>query len=115
MADAKIREVYFTEEFNTFFESLDDKVKQKYLWTMHITETIKDLPSTYVKKLVDSNFYEMRVCVANNQYRTVIFTTDTGNITSAKEVYLLNSFLKRSTKDYKKQVKIATKLLEELL
>ena len=115
MAETKVREVYFSDEFNTFFESLDNKVKEKYLWTIQITETIKDLPSSYVKKLVDSDFYEMRVCVANNQYRTIIFTTDTGNIISAKEIYLLNSFLKRSTKDYKKQLKVATKLLEELL
>lgn len=46
-----------------------------------------------------------------NEYRTVIFTMDNENVMLATKIILLNAFLKKSTKDYKKQIKIAEKIL----
>ena len=40
-----------------------------------------------------------------NEYRTVIFTMDNENVMLATKIILLNAFLKKSTKDYKKQIK----------
>ena len=47
-------------------------------------------------------------------YRTVLFAIDSDNFVKATEIYLLNSFLKKSTKDYKKQIEIAKKIMKEV-
>ena len=115
MADRKVRTVYYSEEFKRFFDDLDTRVREKYLWTIQITETVQVLPTKYVKKLEGTEFYEMRVSVGYNEYRTVLFAIDSDNFVKATEIYLLNSFLKKSTKDYKKQIEIAKKIMKELL
>ena len=56
----------------------------------------------------------MRVSVGMNAYRTILFTIDNDNINNAKKVILLNAFMKKSTKDYKKEIKTATKILKGL-
>lgn len=111
----KVREVYHSKEFEDFFKSLNKRVQEKYLWTIYITETIKVLPSKYVKKVIDTEFYEMRVSIGYNEYRTIIFATDCGNVSMAKEIYLLNGFLKKSSKNYKNQIRIAIKIMEGLI
>ena len=69
------------------------------------------LSTKFVKRLDNTDFYEMRVSLGNNEYRTVIFTMDNENVMLATKIILLNAFLKKSTKDYKKQIKIAEKIL----
>lgn len=56
----------------------------------------------------------MRVSVGTNEYRTILFTMDSNNVINATKIVLLNGFLKKSTKDYKKQVAIAQKILKGL-
>jgi Phage derived protein Gp49-like (DUF891). len=56
----------------------------------------------------------MRVSVGTNEYRTMLFSINHENIIQATEVILLNGFLKKSSKDYDKQIKKATKILEDL-
>ena len=114
MADRKVRTVYYSEEFKRFFDDLDTRIREKYLWTIQITETVQVLPTKYVKKLEGTEFYEMRVSVGYNEYRTVLFAIDSDNFVKATEIYLLNSFLKKSTKDYKKQIEIAKKIMKEV-
>ena len=114
MADRKVRTVYYSEEFKRFFDDLDTRVREKYLWTIQITETVQVLPTKYVKKLEGTEFYEMRVSVGYNEYRTVLFAIDSDNFVKATEIYLLNSFLKKYTKDYKKQIEIAKKIMKEV-
>ncbi len=45
---------------------------------------------------------------------TIIFAIDNDDFMQATRVLLLNSFLKKSSKDYKKQLRLAEKLLDEL-
>lgn len=54
----------------------------------------------------------MRIQV-NNEYRVIVFTLDHDNITQSKEILFLNGFIKKSTKDYDKQIKKAAKILEQ--
>ena len=68
--------------------------------------------SKFVKRLVDTDFYELQVSVATNEYRTIIFDIDNENIVNATQILLLNAFLKKSTKDYKKQIKIAENIIK---
>ena len=108
-----IRTVYQTEEFISFYNSLPEAVQKKYDYTLDIVQRIYALPTKFVKQLTGTRFYEIRVAIGSNAYRTVIFATNSDNIITATEIYLLNSFLKKSEKDYKKQIAIAEKIIEE--
>ena len=56
----------------------------------------------------------MRVSVSTNEYRTILFTIDADNFMEAKNIILLNSFLKKDTKQYKSEIQKANKILESL-
>ena len=62
------------------------------------------LPVKYIKHLDGTNLYEMRVSVGSNEYRTVLFAIDNSNVILSTKIILLNGFLKKSTKDYDKQI-----------
>ena len=53
----------------------------------------------------------MRVSVGSNEYRTVLFAINHENIILATQILVLNAFLKKSEKDYKKQIEIAERIL----
>ena len=71
------------------------------------------LSTKFVKHLENKNLYEMRVSVNTNEYRTILFAVDNDNIILSKRILLLNGFLKKSTKDYSKQIKVAKQILED--
>lgn len=56
----------------------------------------------------------MRISIGSNEYRTILFAIDHSNIIEATRIILLNGFLKKSSKDYKKQIDIAVKILNKL-
>lgn len=56
----------------------------------------------------------MRVSIGTNEYRTVIFAIDNHNFIEAGNVILLNGFLKKDNKDYRKQIEIANTILKNL-
>ena len=109
--DNDIRELYFSDEFAEFYGMLQDKVKAKFEHTMDIIRTEYVLSTKFVKHLEHTDLYEMRVSV--NEYRTILFAVDNENIILSKKILLLNGFLKKSTKDYSKQIKIAERILKD--
>ena len=111
--DSGIRELYFSDEFTEFYEKLQDKVKAKFGHTMDIIRTEYVLNTKFVKHLENTDLYEMRVSVNFNEYRTILFAVDNDNIILSKRILLLNGFLKKSTKDYSKQIKVAKQILED--
>jgi hypothetical protein len=66
-----------------------------------------------VKHLENTELYEMRISVGNNAYRTILFAMDNRNVMLAQRILLLNGFIKKSTKDYNKQIKQAYKILKQ--
>lgn len=108
-----IRELYFSDEFVEFYDKLQDKIKAKFEHTMDIIKTEYILSTKFVKHLENTDLYEMRVSVNSNEYRTILFAVDDDNIILSKKILLLNGFLKKSTKDYNKQIKIAKQILED--
>jgi len=81
---------------------------------MQIIRTQKVVSIKFVKKLQDTEFYEVRVSVGTNEYRTLLVATDNVNFMEATRVILLNSFLKKSTKQYRQEIeKARTILIEE--
>ena len=111
---ADIRVIYKSAEFELFYNGLNNNVKLKFEHVFNVIQTVYAIPVKFVKRLVDTDLYEMRVSVGSNEYRTVLFAIDHDNIIESSRILLLNGFLKKSEKDYKKQIFIAKKILEEL-
>lgn len=111
---ADIRVIYKSAEFELFYNGLNNNVKLKFEHVFNVIQTVYAIPVKFVKRLVDTDLYEMRVSVGSNEYRTVLFAIDYDNIIESTRIILLNGFLKKSEKDYKKQIFIAKKILEEL-
>ena len=93
----EIRVVYKTPQFEAFYASLPVKVQ-----------------TIFVKHLENTDLYEMRVSVGNNEYRTILFAVDKSNIIESTKIVLLNGFLKKSTKEYRKQIELAQSILKKL-
>lgn len=109
-----IRVIYKSQEFELFYEGLTENVKQKFEHVFNVIQTVYALPNKFVKHLVNTDLYEMRVSVGTNEYRTVLFAIDHDNIIQSTRILLLNGFLKKSEKDYKKQICKAEKILKDL-
>lgn len=107
-----MRVLFKTLEFTEFLESLDLATQQKidYLSEILITQNI--INTKVAKKLINTDFYEVRVQV-KNEYRIIVFTIDHDNINQSKNILLINGFMKKSTKDYDKEIKRALKILEQ--
>ena len=100
-------------EFDEFYNSLSANVQNKVKYAMNIIAEVKVINSKLVKKLVDTDFYELRISVGN-EYRVILFTIDHENLIEAEQILLLNGFLKKSTKDYKKEILRAEQILNSL-
>ena len=109
-----LRELFLTDEFQLFYGTLPDKVKHKFDYVLDIIRTERVLTAKHVKHLENTKLYEFRVSVSSNEYRTIMFTMDNENIILAKNIIVLNGFLKKSTKDYRKQIEIAQTILNRL-
>ena len=109
-----IRIIYKTKEFEEFYNSLSTRVKDKFEYTFELVQTVYTLPVKYVKHLDGTDLYEMRVSVGSNEYRTVLFAIDNRNVILSTKIILLNGFLKKSTKDYNKQIAKAIRILKDL-
>ena len=109
-----IRKVYWTAEFTEFYNGLPEKVRVKFDYVLEIVKTERVISTKFVKHLENTDLYEMRVSVGSNEYRTVMFTMDNENVMLATEIILLNAFLKKSSKDYKKQIRLAENILNNI-
>ena len=73
----------------------------------------KLIPTRFVKKLTDTDFYELRISV-DNEIRVILFSADNENINLTSSIILLNGFVKKSTKDYDKEITKAINILRKL-
>ena len=108
-----MRTIIRTPEFDTFYQSLPASVQNKVKYALNVMAEIKVVNTKLVKKLVDTDFYELRISVGN-EYRVILFTIDHENFIEAEQIILLNGFMKKSTKDYKTEIKTAQKILNSL-
>ena len=102
-----------TSAFEEFYATLTDKVQEKVDYVSNILIQNKVVSTKFVKKLENTEYYEMRISVGN-EYRVILFTINHSNLIEATQVLLLNGFIKKSTKDYKKQIEIADKIIQSL-
>ena len=108
-----MRTVIRSTEFDEFYNSLPANVQNKVKYAMNIIAEVKVVNIKLVKKLIDTNFYELRISVGN-EYRVILFTIDHENFIEAQQILLLNGFMKKSTKDYKKEIQKAELILNSL-
>jgi hypothetical protein len=108
-----MREIKKSPEFNEFYEKQPAKVQAKLDWGIQAIGRLNIISANLVKKLVDTDFYEMRVSM-DNEYRVVLLAIGHDNIMKANVVYFLNCFVNKSTKDYKKQITIAYNIVKKL-
>jgi hypothetical protein len=109
-----IRQIFLSNEFSLYYEELSEKLKDKYTYAMRIIETQKIVSTKFVKKIQETEFYEVRVSIGTNEYRTLLVAIDNINFIEATKVVLLNSFQKKDTKQYRKEIeKARTIIIEE--
>jgi hypothetical protein len=109
-----MREILITPECLEFIDSQDKRVSDKFFQLIEVIEEVKVVHSNFIKKLTNTNFYELRI-KSGNEIRVIIFTVDHSNFSECSKAICLNGFLKKSTKDYKKAIKQAEKLLKNYL
>ena len=69
----EVRETIHSVEYDEYYASLDVKIKTKYDYVEMIIKTQYVVNKKFVKNLEGTEFYEARVSVGNNEYRTIIF------------------------------------------
>ena len=102
-----------TKDFDDFYNSLPSNIQNKVKYAMNVIADVKVVNTKLVKKLIDTDFYELRISVGN-EYRVILFTIDHENFIEAEQILLLNGFIKKSTKDYKKEIQKAEQILNSL-
>lgn len=106
-----MRNIEVSKECLEFINESGERVELKFYYLLEIMLEERVVSSKFVKKLIDTNYYELRIS-AGNEYRVILFTVNHTNFNECTEVICLNGFLKKSTKDYKKAIKLADKILE---
>ncbi|MCB2170982.1 MAG: type II toxin-antitoxin system RelE/ParE family toxin [Deltaproteobacteria bacterium] len=85
-----------------FLESLTPKQAQKTTWVLKLIEELPTIPTSYLKKLVNSdNIWEVRVVVGNNIFRLL------GFFDGSKLIVLNHAFQKKTQKTPSQAIKIA--------
>ena len=108
-----MRSLIRSTEFDAFYQTLPASVRQKMLYAFSVITEIRTVSTNLVKKLVGTDFYELRISV-DNEYRVILLAVDHDNFIAAEQILLLNGFMKKSTKDYKKEIAKAQRILNNL-
>jgi len=109
-----MRNIILSEEFEAYYNAQPDKIRKKFDYALNILRTENVPNAKFVKHLTNTDFYELRVSIGTNEYRSLLLSLDDDNIINATQVLVLNTFLKKSEKDYPKQIKIAETILKKL-
>ena len=106
------RTVYKSKAFEYFYSSLNERTKKKADYVLQIIQDEEVVSSKFAKKIISSDFYELRIST-DNEYRTLMFTMDDENLINASKILLLNGFIKKSESDYSKQIIIAKNIMNK--
>ena len=108
--------IFYKDYFSDFYSAQSLKVKEKIKYCLSLLEERKNVPTKFVKYIINSEgIYEIRVRVGNNQYRILFFFEEGNLIDGGKVVIVVNGFVKKNDTDLKKAVKKAEKLRLEYL
>lgn len=101
MEEIKFRNIQlYKEYFSDFYNKQKQKVKDKILWTFKIVETLKQVPTDYLKHIEGTDgLYEIRVQTGSDIFRIFCF------FDKGKLVVLANGFQKKHKKLLKQKLK----------
>lgn len=108
------RELIYSKEYQEFEANSKPRIREKLQYATVLLETLYPIPTKFVKKLTNTDFYELRISV-DNEVRVILFAIDNANINLSRRIILLNGFIKKSTKDYAKEVEKAIHILRRIL
>ena len=87
------RELIYSPAYLKFMANANGRTKEKLNYAAAILEHLYPIPTKFVKKLVNTDFYEMRVSV-DNEVRVILFSLASMRIpSSAGIVDLLETVL----------------------
>jgi len=109
-----MRTIYRSPEFDEYYSSLSDRVRVKIDYALSVIQQVKVVNTKLVKKIENTDFYELRISV-DNEHRVFMFSIDNDNFIEASQILMLNGFVKKSTKDYKKQAVVANSILSKYM
>ena len=115
MEEKLIRRIIYSDEFEEYYASMNEQLKKKYDYALQIVKSQYVVSSKIVKSLENTDFYELRISISSNEYRTILLAVDHDNFIQSKNVLLLNSFLKKDTKQYKAEIKKAKNIVKRYL
>ena len=104
------RTIYKSKAFEEFYSSLNKRAKKKADYILQIIQEEDIVSSKFVKKIISSDFYELRIST-DNEYRVINLAMDNDNFMNATKILLLNGFIKKSESDYSKQIIIARNIM----
>lgn len=110
-----IRRIIYSDEFEEYYASMNEQLKKKYDYALQIVKSQYVVSSKIVKSLENTDFYELRISISSNEYRTILLAVDHDNFIQSKNELLLNSFLKKDTKQYKAEIKKAQNIVKRYL
>lgn len=93
-----IREIIFSREFDEFYHNLDERIQEKYDYAFDMIRTQYIVNKRFVKSLENTDFYELRISIGHNEYRSIMLAIDHDPFIQAHRVLVLNSFLKKDSK-----------------
>ena len=108
------RILYKTPACEEFYRSLHARAKKKVDYIFEHIRSKRIVSTKFVKHLVNTDFYEMRISV-DNEYRVILFTIDNDSFINANEIIVLNGFVKKSSTDYNKQIEKAIRIMEDYI
>ncbi len=88
------RELILSPEYIDFEQNSTARTREKLLYAISILESVYPIPNKFVKKLTNTDFYELRISV-DNEIRVILFVADNENINLATNIILLNGFVKK--------------------
>ena len=115
MEEKLIRHIIYSDEFEEYYASMNDQLKKNYDYALQSVKSQYVVSSKIVKSLENTDFYELRISISSNEYRTILLAVDHDNFIQSKNVLLLNSFLKKDTKQYKAEIKKAQNIVKRYL
>ena len=115
MEEKLIRHIIYSDEFEEYYASMNEQLKKKYDYALQIVKSQYVVSSKIVKSLENTDFYELRISISSNEYITILLAVDHDNFIQSKNVLLLNSFLKKDTKQYKAEIKKAENIVKRYL
>jgi len=85
-----------------FLDSLNSKQAQKAIWVMQLIEELEQVPTTYLKKLTNTDeIWEIRIQQSNNIFRLLGFFNE------GQFIVLTNGFKKKTQKTPKSEISLA--------